>query len=357
VRIADVLPMKKALVHAVQARREQYESMLMGTAMTREAVEAMSDLEVATFTQSVRGLGFNALEAAESLWIAAPVLPEWLGRMAVMEPIQSGSVIPYVRHGIAFFQEPVYLPTQGDPGKIGGPPPAFSGREDEDWGADMIIPIRALSWARGLVPRREPGGENVVKAPGVMVMSWADARDIQPYVNAVRAEQGKPEVEWDRGLPMIPVAFASAADGGWFEVEPDGLLERAYNFDGDAPDHPARATTVAAVHLLWQMLSEDILISRREEQPRRQQKMMRRVRLKDTSVTTVHLRHRTYDRPAEPGEETRAQYSHRFMVRGHPRKIHDKRTGEVREVWVRPYVKGPEDAPLKIREHVYSLDR
>jgi hypothetical protein len=349
--------MKKALVHAVQARREQYESMLMGTAVNRAAVEAMSDLEAATFTESVRGLGFNALEACETLWIASAVLPEWLGRMAVMEPVQSGSVIPYVRHGIAFFQEPIYLPTAGAMGRVGGPPPDPTGYTEDDWGADMVIPIRALSWARGLVPRREPGTEDVVRAPGVMVMSWADARDIQPYVNAVREREGKSQVEWDHGLPMIPIAFASAADGGWFELEPDGLLERAYNFDGDEPGRASRATTVAAVHLLWQMLSEEVTISRREEQPRRQQKMMRRMRLRDTSVTTVHLRHRLYDRAAEPGEETRAEYSHRFLVRGHRRRIHDRKTGEVREVWVRPYIKGPEDAPLKIREHVYALDQ
>ncbi len=35
----------------------------------------------------------------------------------------------------------------------------------------------------------------------------------------------------------------------------------------------------------------------------------------------------------------------------------DKKTGEIRVVWVKPYIKGPDGKPIRVTEKVYALKR
>lgn len=53
------------------------------------------------------------------------------------------------------------------------------------------------------------------------------------------------------------------------------------------------------------------------------------------------------------------EWSHRWIVRGHwrhqPYGPRDNPSYEWR--WINPYIKGPEDAPLAMNEHVYKLAR
>jgi hypothetical protein len=56
--------------------------------------------------------------------------------------------------------------------------------------------------------------------------------------------------------------------------------------------------------------------------------------------------------------ESEANYSHRFIVSGHWRNQWYA-SGQVhRQIWISPYVKGPEDQPLVVRpRRVFSLVR
>jgi hypothetical protein len=70
----------------------------------------------------------------------------------------------------------------------------------------------------------------------------------------------------------------------------------------------------------------------------------------------IQLRRRS---PSEQGEQRDREYHHRWIVKGHWRRLHEPRKADGVEVtFVNAYVKGPEDAPLlQPRESVYVVAR
>ena len=59
----------------------------------------------------------------------------------------------------------------------------------------------------------------------------------------------------------------------------------------------------------------------------------------------------------EVGEFEGAWFSQRFLVRGHwKRQRYGKGRGESKIIWVAPYIKGPEDRPLILKDRIYSLE-
>lgn len=76
--------------------------------------------------------------------------------------------------------------------------------------------------------------------------------------------------------------------------------------------------------------------------------------LKD--VTVIRLRH-----VASRGTgEAAVNWSHRWLVRGHWRQQRckdDSGAWTTRPVFIHPYIKGPEEAPLLSRRHVNHLVR
>jgi hypothetical protein len=69
---------------------------------------------------------------------------------------------------------------------------------------------------------------------------------------------------------------------------------------------------------------------------------------RDSEIVIVRLRREAGDEP--PGEENgEANYSHRFIVSGHWRNQWYPSEKLHRQIWISPYVKGPEDKPLIVR--------
>ena len=51
------------------------------------------------------------------------------------------------------------------------------------------------------------------------------------------------------------------------------------------------------------------------------------------------------------------EYSHRWQVSGHYRNQYYPSTGEYKRIMIKPYVKGPKDKPLIVKERVYKVTR
>jgi hypothetical protein len=66
-----------------------------------------------------------------------------------------------------------------------------------------------------------------------------------------------------------------------------------------------------------------------------------------SEIVIVRLRRETAEEPGEPTGE--ANYSHRFIVSGHWRNQWYPSDKVHRQIWISPYVKGPEDKPLIVR--------
>jgi hypothetical protein len=73
-------------------------------------------------------------------------------------------------------------------------------------------------------------------------------------------------------------------------------------------------------------------------------------------VVVVKLRREQGERHEPTGEE--GNYSHRWIVGGHWRNQWYATESIHRQIWISPYVKGPEDRPLIVRpRRVFQWER
>lgn len=123
--------------------------------------------------------------------------------------------------------------------------------------------------------------------------------------------------------------------------------------EGDTPT--AFTNTDRYMHALWLMLGQTIT-SVREEPVIHKKARAAKFKGLPQSVTVIDLR-RIEGASREPGE-TAVQWSHRWVVRGHWRWVPcGPGRSERRRVWIAPFVKGPEEAPLIVTDKIYALRR
>jgi len=148
-----------------------------------------------------------------------------------------------------------------------------------------------------------------------------DAQDPAAAREARRASRWVPThtVLWDIGA-MIP----------------EGLPNRG---------HLKVQTQVQAV---WRLLNQTMAVWTKERPPRAYLRRAERVRLPHEYVTVVRLR-----RPAGPEHEPEhghVEWSHRWIVGGHWRNQWYSTLNLHRQIWISPYVKGPDDLPLVVNK-------
>jgi hypothetical protein len=73
-------------------------------------------------------------------------------------------------------------------------------------------------------------------------------------------------------------------------------------------------------------------------------------------IVYVTLR-RARQKPGGGDSDPEFEYSHRFMVSGHWRHQWYPSKGEHHLIWVDPFIKGPEDRPLIIKDRVWKVVR
>jgi len=84
---------------------------------------------------------------------------------------------------------------------------------------------------------------------------------------------------------------------------------------------------------------------------------MKRGVMQDTGISVIQLRHVEHVGDSEGVDGRIIDWSHRWRVRGHHRRIKDRHTGEERLVWVKGHLKGPEGKPIRETDKIYSLTR
>jgi hypothetical protein len=112
----------------------------------------------------------------------------------------------------------------------------------------------------------------------------------------------------------------------------------------------------AYVAAFFSFVHQRILVSRAQPVLNRQKRRRLRERLQhEPLVRVIELRRRDYaDRGADESEP--AEWSCRWLVRGHWHRYHTR--GGLEPRWVNPYVKGPDDRPFKApRATVYEVVR
>jgi hypothetical protein len=105
----------------------------------------------------------------------------------------------------------------------------------------------------------------------------------------------------------------------------------------------------------WSLVNDRITVERQEPMTRAVRRRMQRANLPQKPVRVITLRE---TRRTESGEGRAVDWSHRWIVGGHwKQQPYGPRQAYRRAQWIAPFVKGPADKPLVIRETVRALKR
>jgi hypothetical protein len=111
------------------------------------------------------------------------------------------------------------------------------------------------------------------------------------------------------------------------------------------------------IHTYFMIMNQTLTATTPEKGDRAQRRRLERDNL-PSEVLVIQFRKTRYT-SAEGGEERNVNWSHRWIVGGHWRwqPYKDPASGgEIKKrIWISPYVKGPDDKPLKTKERVYVL--
>lgn len=116
--------------------------------------------------------------------------------------------------------------------------------------------------------------------------------------------------------------------------------------------------SMRSIQALFRLLQQTIAVHRTERPPRATRRRAARLDYPEKDVTVVYLRRPRDDSHPADREGKTVEWSHRWIVSGHWRNQWYASLGEHRQIWINPFVKGPEDQPLRIRERrAFSLQR
>ena len=224
------------------------------------------------------------------------------------------------------------------------------------WVRGTEVPVRAVSWSPQ--PMKYTTGAEM---EGTRFCEWAWADDVAFVIE----QDGRTE---------LPEAFV--LDEVFRSIGPLVLLHTfvwPHNVRFDMSEQEANHPAVWIL-ALWLMLGSEIVVSRKDHGDRPMRRRAEKARIA-TDITVVTLRRARHaeDDDSEPGMRD-VDWSCRWLVAGHWRhhtapadRHHAKHVpgpgkpscaicgGGIS--WVKPYVKGPDDKPVRIVERVYKLAR
>jgi hypothetical protein len=137
-----------------------------------------------------------------------------------------------------------------------------------------------------------------------------------------------------------------------------GSYHPGYDPVGGGTDVPAALTVDAHAQLqgTWRLLTQYLAVRTSQRVPRAFAKRARVNRMPTEHVTIVRLRRPPQD--ANPSEPGLVNWTHRWLVGGHWRNQWYSSVGLHRQIWVSPYVKGPQELPLIVNKaRVFELVR
>lgn len=230
---------------------------------------------------------------------------------------------------------------------------------DSEWVASYLPDDgRPGSHVAQQVSYLDPDTGELSSGNGVFLVMWAAVADVEDHMH----EHGWLDTN-ERGLvgigPMIPVDFSGWGYGlRWeslSEADTDRLKGQITEMPGKVASHVGQMRRRLLSTLL--LMGEEVYAEReRVSRPTRRRWEASKLKLpEDFSVGVTRLR-RYHSSAYDQHPDSEPIYTHRFYVRGHWRRLH-RGTPEERAVWVRPYIKGPDHAPLIERFRVTALDR
>jgi hypothetical protein len=256
----------------------------------------------------------HKLMTAESIWVAPEMcqIVQMAREGFKPEPIMAPDFI--TMNGFVYFADPLYMTDRNG----------------------MTVSVGAISWCPYLIEHE--GDEDLSgMAVGIYSTAGAELDSFHESHEAYMREHGVPE--------LLPLHFTAVQFGHMLD---DGeLLDE--NGDYTGADEWWRTLQVA-LRLMQQRISD-----RYEERlPRPDRRRAQREGLPLDEVLVIRLRRPTAKQ--HEGDSTPVEWTHQWMVDGHWR-WQPYADGIKRQIWISPYIKGPDDMPLVIKRRYYKWDR
>jgi len=107
---------------------------------------------------------------------------------------------------------------------------------------------------------------------------------------------------------------------------------------------------------IWRLLNQTLAVHTKQQPPRAFMKRALRAKMDVKHITIVRLRRPRQEN--EHDEHGSVEWSHRWVVGGHWRNQWYPSISLHRQIWISPYVKGPEDLPLVVNKaRIFALVR
>jgi hypothetical protein len=133
----------------------------------------------------------------------------------------------------------------------------------------------------------------------------------------------------------------------WFFAQPDNETDNM---------SPLSAYTGKILLSLWTLMQQRIAIRTKERVSNPFRKRATKANIADHHVTLVTLRRPQPKR--SDGDHREVEWTHQWLVSGHWRNQPYRALNTTKQIWINPYVKGPDDLPLAVpTTKVYTLVR
>jgi hypothetical protein len=300
-------------------------------------------------------LQLGVLSIADPIYVSSDVAEtvDYARESFVPEPVRANDA--FTPHGFALLPKPLLLP-------------------DAEWNETQFTAVRAISWTT-LVSEDDPD-------VGCFWISYYSHAEDDLLIGRVGESNTSETFDMDvhkimrgiaGGLSLLHTFQWSFGDTPWVSETGESygcrechhLLENLHHPECSMSGHVTDAQSetyastdvqkrgvaqVALMQTFWRIAAQ--VYRGKERAPRGIWKDANRKGMETKDVTLIRLRRARDPREHEPtGREVTVQ----FIVRGHWRKQPYK--DGIRQIWIAPYIKGPEDAPFKDTKRVWEFVR
>ena len=167
-----------------------------------------------------------------------------------------------------------------------------------------------------------------------------------------------PNIESDEDVPVVALDYYHRTDDGylvlgssqvwpfdeclreWAAAQPAGGKQR------DEAEHRKMMIAYSFIISLFAFMNQPFSTVESRRLPRANRRSLQReAGLEDPQVKVITLRRTQHTKGQPTGGST--EWACRWFVKGHWRSQYYARTQQNRPLWIMPYMKGPEDKPLK----------
>lgn len=254
------------------------------------------------------------------------------------EPLLASDI--FTPHGFMLFPRPLLL------------------NDHPKYGEATFIAVRAVAWTT-LMDDEDP-------SVGCVWVSYLSHYEDDPTyaihlpfwerVEQLGLQRGLYEVDRNAALTAAHVCqMTFGRDPHDIPVQfPIDELERGLTPEQLAEQHRGRGYQQWVLpQVAWRLASQLVRAPMRPPRPTRRE--MERWGRPSPDVTVIRLRR--YREPMEHDGEFKGALTVRFVVSGHWRKQWYPSLQQHRQIWIAPYVKGPDGAPFRVTDKVYEFVR